>query len=453
VSAHTAAADGVVVFGIDCASRALRSIEPLPQCAAVATGDDLEAVTRIVKLLTGEIDRRRHVLASAQAESLTAWNRNAAHDRLPRVLLLVDGYANLSAVFNAPSPHEGASAPNWLEMLHRIVVDGRQVGVHTVITADRRAAVPGVLMSSIANRLVLRQSDATGYADLGVPSTAVPASEPGPGRGLLGTRALVQVACVSADGDGAAQADALAQLATATTATIPDALVTAPLDERVPALDVDVPFMHVALGRADVTRQPVVVDLAQASMLVAGPPRSGRSTTLHTIAAQLAAGGAEVWVVGTERSSLRTFDKATQLACGSNAEVLRVVDELQRALAAPPAESGEIARVLVVDDLDFLDDPAFQPAFQTFARARRMTIVASVETRSLVGYTADPLLNEMRKARRMLVLQPDSALDVQASTGVRVPLRPGLRMPSGRGALIVDRAATIVQVAFPEPAA
>jgi S-DNA-T family DNA segregation ATPase FtsK/SpoIIIE len=58
----------------------------------------------------------------------------------------------------------------------------------------------------------------------------------------------------------------------------------------------------------------------------------------------------------------------------------------------------------------------------------------------------DPLLNEVRKARRALYLQPDDPVELFQTIGVRPPIRPGTPMPPGRGVLVVDRRPTLIQV-------
>ena len=65
---------------------------------------------------------------------------------------------------------------DWLAEFHRVVTDGRQLGIHVVLAVDRRQAVPALMMSSIGLRLVMRQTDEQGYGDFGIPLVI----EPGP---------------------------------------------------------------------------------------------------------------------------------------------------------------------------------------------------------------------------------------------------------------------------------
>ncbi|MGQ0823504.1 MAG: FtsK/SpoIIIE domain-containing protein [Actinomycetota bacterium] len=444
-AASTDAGAGVVCCGIDFSSRALRALEVLPQCIGVATGDDLEATTRLLALLDGELRNRRKLFGARQAESMTSWIGGGG-DPLPRVLLLVDGYANLANTFQRPEGGAGAGGYDWLELLHRLVIDGRQVGIHVIITAERRAAVPAMLMAGIANRIVLRQADEASYLDFGISARRMDGVDLPPGRGIMNGQ-LIQLACVVA-GDGAAQAAALAERSRAPVGAAPAELLTSPLSEYVAPLDEPRPPGTAALGRADLTHAPVLVDCTYSNVLVAGPPRSGRSTALRTLAEQLAE-SYEVWAIGTEDAGLRVVEKATRTAFGSTSEIASLLEELE----ALQAYANAPTRVLVVDDLDRLDDAAVHAAFARVMRGRAVRFVASIETRNLTAYTSDPLLTVMRRARRLLILQPDSAMEVFNATGVRAPLRPGLALPPGRGVLIVDRVPVVVHVASVEASA
>ena len=198
-----------MIFGIDFASRALRSIEPLPHVAAIGTGDDLESVTRIIALLDREIERRKGALAELQAETLTAYRERGG--RLPADPRPGRRLPDLTAAFSGGG--YGNPLDQWLEMFNRVVLDGRQVGIHVVLTADRRGSVNALIQSAIANRIVLRQSEESGYTDHGIPIARARGLDLPPGRGLWQGDRLVQFACVSDDADGASQAAAIADAA------------------------------------------------------------------------------------------------------------------------------------------------------------------------------------------------------------------------------------------------
>ena len=203
--------DEVALFVIDCASRSLGPLRDLPHCAAVATGDDLESITRVIVVLTAELDRRRALLSDldVQAETLSAY-LDKGHS-LPRIVVLVDGYQNLNAILGTVQPM--ATGPlDWLAEFHRVVTDGRQLGIHVVLAADRRQAVPALMMSSIGLRLVLRQTDEQGYGDFGIPMALSKGLELPAGRGLWNNE-LVQVGLVGDDPSASGQGAAIAEYA------------------------------------------------------------------------------------------------------------------------------------------------------------------------------------------------------------------------------------------------
>ena len=100
---------------------------------------------------------------------------------------------------------------DWVAEFQRIVTDGRQLGIHVVIAADRRQAIPPILMSAIGNRLVLRQTDDGGYIDFGISAAMSKGLDLPNGRGLCDNR-LVQVGIISADPSAAGQGAAIARV-------------------------------------------------------------------------------------------------------------------------------------------------------------------------------------------------------------------------------------------------
>ena len=174
---------------IDCSSRALMPLMALPHVAAIATGDDIESVTRVITLLSAELDRRRPLLTDldVQAENLSAY-LDKGHS-LPRIVVLVDGFQNLPSILGVARPSEHGPL-DWPAEFQRIVTDGRQLGIHVVIAADRRQAIPPILMSAIGNRLVLRQTDDGGYVDYGIPAAISKGLDLPNGRGTSASNRL-----------------------------------------------------------------------------------------------------------------------------------------------------------------------------------------------------------------------------------------------------------------------
>jgi len=450
-AAATARPGQVEIFGFDFASRGLAALLPLPHVVDVASGDDLEAVTRHLLTLSEELIRRRELLASAHAEHLTAYNQQ--HESLSRIIVLVDGFGGFTSQFlNGPSGAASVAIPmdRWLDMFNDIAVEGRQVGIHVVITSDRRNAVPSRLHSAIGNKLVMRHSDEHGYSEHGVATARAKGLELEDGRALWQADAIVQIASVSEDPVGKSQSEMIERFGESFPPRSPSLLATSALPEVVHTdevramLDVaSLPNLHFPLGLSDRTGAPAIIDMTWSSFLVAGSPRAGRSSTLNACAASLA-GTHHLWGMGSASSGLdrSLLDEA---GFGRGEVITPEMGRLADLLEMGPTDKPH---VLLFDDIDLFDDMSLNGDFERLAKLDDLRIIASIETRSLSGYTTNPLLTALRRARRMLILQPDDPGDVMQAAGVKAPIRPGQRMVPGRGILVADRVPSVVQVAL-----
>jgi S-DNA-T family DNA segregation ATPase FtsK/SpoIIIE len=434
-----ASPDEVVLFVIDCASRTLAPLRSLPHVATVATGDDLESITRVIAVLAAELDRRRPLLAAldVQAENLSAY-LDKGH-RLPRVVVLVDGFQNLGPIVGTVKPMEFGPL-DWMGEFQRIVTDGRQLGIHVVLSVDRRQAVPAMLMSAIANRLVLRQTEETAYSDYGVPSAISRGLELPGGRGLWNGQ-LLQVGLIGDDPSAAAQGAAIAAIGAAVEGRVPDELATSPPPDEVRVPLVASRLERFTLGRTDVFGGVVEVSVEHTGLCVAGPPRSGRTTALRQAARSLVAAGYEVWTIGLGddvggpgRHAPSKVDPALELL----ADFAALCESLP----------GPRPYVLAVDNVDRYDASAFSAAYERIQKTEMCRTLGSLELRNLSGFTQNQMLSELRREPNMLILQPDNSGDVLNHVGVRPNLRPGYKLTAGRGVLIVHRQPVVIQVAL-----
>ena len=445
----TCSGDDVALLGLDFASRGLAGLRALPEMIDVTTGDDLEAVTRHLAVLDAELDRRRRVLAEAGAETLTAYRRVDSSAAMPRIVILIDGFGGLMSTLAETGGGMLSSNDQWIDIVQRLVIDGRQVGIHAVITADRRNAIPSRLHAAVANRLILRHAEETSYTEHGIKLDTARQLDQLAGRGLIDGTTLVQIACVAGGDDSArAQNAAIAALGDQLDRRRTTTLATAPLPESIAAVDAAptpmVTPMAVPIGVADVTGRTVQVDLAWSHLAVCGPARSGRSTALATVVEGLLAGGAhDVFVVGQSSSPLAAV-AGDRSAFGRPDVLAPFLDRLANQVAMG---SGERPRVLVIDDVDALDDPALTMIWERLAGFDDLRLVMSLESRAMSGYTSSALVNLARRARRLLVLQPDDPSEYLQITGSKLALRLGVRLPAGRGVFIADRQPTTLQVA------
>ena len=447
--------DDVAVVAFDFASRGLMGLTALPEVVDVATGDDLEAVTRRLTQLDAELERRRRLLSDAGAEHLTAYHRDHPDTRraVPRIIVLIDGFGGLqSTLMESGGSMSMASTEEWGERVQRLVIDGRQVGIHTVITADRRNAVPSRIHAAVANRLILRHADENGYAEHSITGDRAKNLDLSPGRGLVDGAALVQIASVSADPSARAQQSELAALAERfgrpdTSVLASDRLPELLRHDQVAGATDTAPYRAV-MGVADISGAPVVVDLDWSSLVISGPARSGRSTAALAAARSLGEHH-ELTIAGPSSSPLSGWANGlagtdeTRMAFGRPDELTPVLQQLADRVQAGTCERPP---VLVIDDADTLDDPTLAPLWDRLTQLDDLRIVMALEQRAMTGYTTSAMVTAARRTRRMLVLQPDDPADFLQTTGVRLPSRPGVRMVPGRGILLADRQPSILQV-------
>ncbi len=434
----------LAVVGLDFGSGDLGDIADLRQCVEVASGDDLEAVTRIIDLLDRTTHDRR-----ARRRSL---GQPAPRDGEPTVLVLIDDYGNLAATFEGSGTT--AALHPWFEKLNRAITDGRQLGVHTALTATRRSAVRAGVLSSLTNRIVLRQSEPAGFVEHGLPGSLHDADLV-PGRGFLTATTQVQIAVSepapeplpepAAPPPGPADRPPGPRRRSGRTGE--PGLVTEALamDVRLDSLPPRSESPHVVrIGVADLAPpgDVVAVDLTRSDLVVVGGPGAGRSTALATIGHQLVAAGVEVWAIGDDAGSpVASVAGLHRQAFGPIGDVVTTLADLVESVVTPGR--GHRPR-LVIDDLDQLDRPELEGPLASVADARIGWLAATTSTAT---YSPNPFVQQLRRTRPLLHLRPESGREVHESTGVAVTIRPGLPLPPGRGVLIVDRRATVIQVA------
>ena len=179
----------------------LVGLRNLPHCPGVHTAADPESVAAILHRLRTEVETRLRAFAELGCSSL-AEHRRLAAEPLPRLAILLDGYAAFAAI-------AGAGAGHGLRELEALVALSRPCGLHFVIAAEHRALLPATTLAVISQRVILRQSEAGDYQALGLSPDAVRDVRLAPGRGFTSEGLEVQVAHAGIDPSPAAQAAAV----------------------------------------------------------------------------------------------------------------------------------------------------------------------------------------------------------------------------------------------------
>ncbi|WP_432827254.1 FtsK/SpoIIIE domain-containing protein [Dactylosporangium sp. CA-092794] len=455
--ARTLSCADVHIYAVDAAGGAMAVLSELPHCGAVVPRADMERLERLIGRLRTEASRRHELLSRYSCAGLDELRvALPAAERPAHLIMMVDGWDSLAPIL---TEHDGGKL---YEQILGLLREGPAAGLHLIMTSER-----GLLSGRAAglndNRVLLRMTDRTDYTSVGVSPRRVPEVVP-PGRGWSSVdRAELQVALLDPDPSGPAQVEALRRIATKATVrdgavpaarrpfpvaglpgsvTFADAFGQVPQEERRP--------LHALLGLGGDAAAPVIVDFAgqQSTFLVAGPPGSGRSNTLATLAVSLLAADTKLVVLTPRESPLRRLAMHTnvQVIDGSTPDPAQLTAAIERA-SAP--------LVIVADDVDLFGfanpiDPVLRQVVAT-GRDRGIGLAyagtAETLTQALGGWIA-----EAKRSRQGVLLAPQSSIEGDL-LGMRVPpglLRSGSR--PGRGHIPDPTTGGLTSVAIPHTA-
>ena len=440
-----ASPDELQLYGLDFATRGLKMLEALPHCGSVVTDEDEERTARLFAVLRSTLEQRKRLFAERGVFNLSEYARVAPGEAPPRIVVLLDGYSGFAAAF------ERVNLGELVEALPRLVGEGRPLGVHFAITADRRGAVPNALAGIIPTKVVLRMADEDEFAALGVPPRSVRGAQLPPGRGFLAGGLELQIALAGTDTSGEGQAAVVADRAELLRARYGDRRAPAiePLPARIERSSLPAPAepLRAILGLGDAELSPAELDLRDRHFLVAGPYRSGRSTALGTIVESLrkSSFGFELHLLAPRRSPLTELDGWTSASVG-----LQACEEAALGLAAQVEQrvAGETL-VVVIDDGEELAESVAAPSLETIVRRGRdadVRVLCACE-RQAVQRAFGGWLRELRKEEHGLLLAPDPDVDGDL-LAVRLPRRTNPVFPPGRGYLVERGRLELVQVAM-----
>jgi S-DNA-T family DNA segregation ATPase FtsK/SpoIIIE len=426
------------VYGLDFASGSLKMLEVLPHVAAVVGADDEERIGRILRRLTTLLDSRARRFARVNASTLTEYRRLADADE-PRVLLLLD------AIGPFREQYEHVSHTPFFAMLSHLASEGRMLGIHVVITADRPSAIPSSLASTIQRRLVLRLASDDDYVLAGVSGDILSATSP-QGRGILDGREL-QVAVFGGDANVAVQARAIERLAEQMRRdrfAAPEPVER--LSDRIEfeALPVSTSAGTAVIGVADESLAPLGISPAGVFM-VTGPPGSGRSTALVTLAQAVRRQhpSAQIVHLAPSVSTIAGLDLWSATATGQDP----VIDLANRlTLGAPPRGTAELMVVIegIADFGGTAAENELARLIKTLGDAAFVVGESEVSGWGQAWLLAQPF----KAARRGMLLWPSGVeADSLFNTSIGVVRRSDF--PPGRGVLIERGKGVWMQVAQP----
>lgn len=431
----------VHVYGIDFSAGGLRLLETLPHVGAIIQGDDLERIQRLLVTLRGIVDERIQRYSEARASTIAEYRAISGRSEEPRILLLIDGMATFR------QDYEYTGAGGVFALFQQLIADGRPVGVHVAVSADRPGSIAPAVAASLQKRVSLRLTDENDYAIIEVPRDVLDASSP-PGRAVIDGLAT-QIAVFGGSDNVAQQAHAVEQLAAAIRAQgRSSAPGVARLAEEIP-LDAIVGALpgRLVLGVADDDLQPVGIE-PEGVLLVSGPPASGRSTAVEMLARNSAAAlpSSERYYFGNAKSSIGSLGLWHGAATTIDAAAALARELLPKA-SAPAAEGRRL--VIVVEAVsDFLSSAADPELVQLIKAARRNDHLVIAESETSTLSQSWPLLVEIKSARRGFALQPDP-MEGEMLFRTTFPRAKRSDFPQGRGYLVQGGKVRKVQLALP----
>jgi S-DNA-T family DNA segregation ATPase FtsK/SpoIIIE len=418
--ATTRTADEGHLYALDFGTGGLDPLAALPHCGAVVPATDRERQMRLVRLLRGELQRRRQLSRAALAAE-------------PTVVVLID---NLEA-FRAE--YDDAAGMPIVDAAQRLFSEGPDAGIHVAATANRLGGVPAAITSATPQKLVMRLADPGDFGAFSLSRRHLPTFLPGRGI-LVDDQRVVHVASPGLDPAGE-----VAEVAARTppprrgplrVGTLPASVALGTLGPS--AVGPDEWRLAVAVADADLAAAPLVL-YEREHACIAGAARSGRSTALLTVAAALRAAepAATVLGVATRRSPVRDSPLVDKVAT-SVEDVAAIVDG---ALVA----SGPT--LVLIDDAEGLDDGDGRIA-QLLAVGRPTVHLAIAGRADVLRTQYGHWTQTVRRSKAGLLLNPNLDLDGDL-LGTRLPSRVPLAMVQGRGFLVCDGATELVQVALP----
>jgi S-DNA-T family DNA segregation ATPase FtsK/SpoIIIE len=450
VAARVSPAD-VHIYGIDCGAGALLPVSELPHCGAVVAREQVDRVERLLSKLRNEIARRQQLLAgqgfAGLAEQRAATSGEA---RLPWMLLLLDWWEGYYAAFGE------YDMGRLVETLLQVLREGSAVGLRAVVTTDR-AAMLGQIGTVFGHRMIFRLTDRSDSSFAEIKERALPAHQPD-GRLMFSAKPNpleAQVALLDPDPTGLAQVGALRQLgaqARERYGRLPrehrplrvDALPARITVAETYRLDPDfVPpsRLWAMAGAGGDELSPQGLDVAEEGpgIVVAGPPRSGRSTTLITMARSLIAQQTPVLVIAPRRSPLRSLEGTPGVLAVLGADL--DVDFLRATLN--PLDRY----VVLVDDAEMLYNAPNSEILERIVVSGRDAdhgLILAGNTRDLSSCYSG-FIATARKSRCGVLVAVDTPDDGDLF-GVRLPRNAGPG-PLGRGLLFRPGRAEPIQLA------
>ena len=138
------------MYLMDFGTNGLAPLSKLPQVADTMLLDQTEKISKFVRIMEKELNRRKKLLADYGVGTLELY-RQASGQEEPAIVILLDSYEAFK---------EEAYEAELFKLLVRISREGLSIGVHLLVTAGRQTNLRAQLYSNFKHQLSLPQNEA-----------------------------------------------------------------------------------------------------------------------------------------------------------------------------------------------------------------------------------------------------------------------------------------------------
>ena len=141
----------LTMYLMDFGTNGLAPLSKLPQVADTMLLDQTEKISKFVRIMEKELNRRKKLLADYGVGTLELY-RQASGQEEPAIVVLLDSYEAFK---------EEAYEAELFKLLVRISREGLSIGVHLLMTAGRQSNLRAQLYSNFKHQLSLPQNEAS----------------------------------------------------------------------------------------------------------------------------------------------------------------------------------------------------------------------------------------------------------------------------------------------------
>lgn len=270
--------DEVSIYIMDFGGWNMGLFRDFPHVGGIANDNESEKIEKLVRLLTKELDLRKHKFADQGVGNIQAY-KDISGEKIPYIVLVLD---NFSPVFNL--------YPDLEDFFITLTREGGNYGVYFVTVTNNISGLGFKINQNIKNTMTLQMSDKSDYSSI-VGRTEGLEPEKTSGRGLTKgetTPLEFQTALPikgASDGERAAKIRELASLM--------DEKWKGSRAKKLPIMPEIIPFgsvesQNIAIGLSSQDIEPMELSLETSHfVIISGKAQSGKSNMLKTIAKQI----------------------------------------------------------------------------------------------------------------------------------------------------------------------